>query len=376
MIALVPMRGGSKSIPFKNIKEIAGKPLCWWSISALQESESIDKIYVSTDSEKIKETVKSFGFDKIVVVDRDEKNATDTSSTEDVLMEFAENHDFEDIMLIQVTSPLISKEDIEGGVKEYKNYDSVLSLVRQKRFIWEESSDGSVLPSNYNISSRPRRQDFNGHLVENGAFYITSKKQLMKYGVRLSGKIGHYEMCEETYIEIDEPHDWNNVETMLIKSRNPSKDIKMLIMDCDGTLTNGKATYDNNGDITKEFSMRDGMGHKLIREAGIKQVIISGSLEELIQKRGDKLQLDHVILDSHDKVADIKPILEKHNISWDNVAYIGDDINDYDIMKKCGFTACPNDALPKIKKIVDYICDRNGGDASVREFMDIILDNR
>ena len=350
MIALVPMRGGSKSIPFKNIKEIAGKPLCWWSISALQESESIDKIYVSTDSEKIKETVKSFGFDKIVVVDRDEKNATDTSSTEDVLMEFAENHDFEDIMLIQVTSPLISKEDIEGGVKEYKNYDSVLSLVRQKRFIWEESSDGSVLPSNYNISSRPRRQDFNGHLVENGAFYITSKKQLMKYGVRLSGKIGHYEMCEETYIEIDEPHDWDNVETMLIKSRKHSKDIKMLIMDCDGTLTNGKATYDNNGDITKEFSMRDG--------------------------RGDKLQLDHVILDSHDKVTDIKPILEKHNISWDNVAYIGDDINDYDIMKKCGFTACPNDALPKIKKIVDYICDKNGGDASVREFMDIILDNR
>ena len=376
MIALVPMRGGSKSIPFKNIKEIAGKPLCWWSISSLQESESIDKIYVSTDSEKIKETVKSFGFDKIVVVDRDEKNATDTSSTEDVLMEFAENHDFEDIMLIQVTSPLISKEDIEGGVKEYKNYDSVLSLVRQKRFIWEESHDGSVLPSNYNISSRPRRQDFDGHLVENGAFYITSKKQLMKYGVRLSGNIGHYEMSEETYIEIDEQHDWNNVETMLIKSRTPSKNIKMLIMDCDGTLTNGKATYDNNGNITKEFNMRDGMGHKLIRESDIKQVIISGSLEELIQRRGDKLQLDHVILDSHDKVTDIKPILEKHGISWDNVAYIGDDINDYEIMKKCGFTACPNDALPKIKNIVDYICDRKGGDASVRELMDVILNNR
>ena len=96
-----------------------------------------------------------------------------------------------------------------------KDYDSIISLVEQKRFFWKKNNDGSVDSINYNYQNRPRRQEFEGNLVENGAFYITSRESLLKTKNRISGKIGCVIMPEETYFEIDEPSDWIIVENLL-----------------------------------------------------------------------------------------------------------------------------------------------------------------
>lgn len=217
IIAFIPLRSGGKSIPLKNIKEIAGKPLAYWVIEAALDCSLINKVIVSTDSDLIRSKIEEIKNKKLKVIGRSKETATDTASTESAMLEFAKsNTDFEYILLIQATSPLLETIHLKEGIKKYfKNkYDSLLSVVNQKRFIWKEKNN-IAKPINYNPLKRLRRQDFNGFLVENGAFYITSREKLLKTKCRISGKIGVYEMPEETYFELDEPSDWLIIEELL-----------------------------------------------------------------------------------------------------------------------------------------------------------------
>ena len=129
------------------------------------------------------------------------------------------------------------------------------------------------MPQNYDVYNRPRRQEFTGYLVENGAFYITSREKLLSSKNRLSGKIRAYEMDESTYFEIDEPSDWIIIEKQLLnrekKNEQNIPEIKMFLTDCDGCLTDGGMYYSENGDELKKFNTIDGMGFKLLHEKGI-----------------------------------------------------------------------------------------------------------
>ena len=223
-VAFIPVRGGSKSIPLKNIKPLNGKPLVYWTIKAACDCEYIDKVYVSTDSGDIRQVVydirssdESNTLNKLNVIDRSAESASDTASTEFVMLEFASKYDFDNICLVQATSPMLKSDDIERGFKLFfsEDTDSVLSVVRQKRFNWSTDEKGYVHPTNYDVSNRPRRQEFDGYLVENGAFYITSKSDLLKSQNRISGNIKACEMSESTYFEIDEPSDWIITEGLM-----------------------------------------------------------------------------------------------------------------------------------------------------------------
>lgn len=215
----IPVRGGSKSIPLKNIRPINQKPLVYWVLKAANEADCVDKIIVATDSEKIKETVLSFNFEKAEVYDRDAENAQDTSSTESVMVEYIKKSNLNNddkFILIQATSPLLQAEHIDGMYNKLieSGADSIFSCVREKQFHWIETSDG-VKPINYNPQNRPRRQEFNGLIVENGACYINSVGNVLRDNCRLSGKIEFYELPPETGYEIDEKHDWIIAENLL-----------------------------------------------------------------------------------------------------------------------------------------------------------------
>ena len=217
-IAFIPVRCGSKSIPLKNIKEFCGKPLVYWNLEALQNSINIDKIFVATDCEEIKSIVNGFGFSKVVVYDREPVNANDTASTESVMLEFIDKQNFNDkdlFFLVQATSPLTQTKDFDEAINILKsqNADSLLTCVRTKRFYWNQ--DGT--PYNYDYKNRPRRQDFDGILMENGAFYINTIANIKKYQNRLSGKIAIYEMEEFKAIDIDEIDDWIVAEQIMKK---------------------------------------------------------------------------------------------------------------------------------------------------------------
>ena len=197
-VALIPARGGSKGIPKKNLRLMNGKPLIHWVIQAALGS-TLDQVYISTDSKEIRECVDELTHPKLMIVGRSQETSTDIASTESVMLEFAKKYEFENIALIQATSPMLTTDQINKAFDIYcnENVDSLLTCVRQRRFLWELKND-YYSPVNYDYNNRPRRQDFEGFFVENGALYITSKAQLMSTKSRISGNITVYEMPSET----------------------------------------------------------------------------------------------------------------------------------------------------------------------------------
>jgi len=381
IIAFIPVRGGSKSIPLKNIKEINGRPLIYWVLDAVCNCYMIDKVVVSTDNEQIRNVVKNYSSDKIMICERSADVSTDTASTESVMLEFAEKFDFEHIVLIQATSPLLEELDILKGINIIRENgkDSVLSVVNQKRFIWKKDND-SYKSQNYDFLNRPLRQEFEGYFVENGAFYITSRERLLLSRNRLSGKIGVVQMSEDTYFEIDEPTDWTIVENLLNKKRKNASfnfnSIKCLITDCDGVLTDGGMYYSENGDELKKFNTKDGMGISLLQNFGIITGIITGENSKLVERRSEKLKLDFIYKGVSNKLEVVNDICEKYKITYSDILYIGDDLNDLEVMKKVGFCCSVANASMEILAVADYISCKNGGDGAVREICELIIKNR
>lgn len=214
VVAICPLRGGSKSIPKKNIKPLASKPLSAWTLEAAADCEAINAVYVSTDSEEISDVVHELGLG-VQVIKRPAEYATDEASTEAVMLHFMSQVDFDVLVTIQATSPLLTAHDLNRALVQFhdQQLDSMLSAVRTKRFFWHDDAT----PINYDPLHRPRRQDFRGTLMENGAFYITKHDILQRHQCRLGGKIGIYEMDESTAVEIDEPEDWVRVERLLLQ---------------------------------------------------------------------------------------------------------------------------------------------------------------
>lgn len=377
-LAFIPVRGGSKSIPLKNIKDFCGKPLVYWNIKALQDAGCVDRIIVATDSSVIKETVNSFDFSKVSIYDRKAENAVDTASTESVMLEYIESVNLSDdvtFMLVQATSPLTQTVHFEEAMSMYNSgkYDSLLTCVKNYRFFWNE--DGTS--KNYDYRNRPRRQDFDGVYMENGAFYINSVKNIKESKNRLCGKIGIYEMPEYTATEIDEPDDWVILENLMrrhvIKNEIEIPEIKMFLTDCDGCLTDGGMYYSENGDELKKFNTTDGMGFKLLKERGIITGVITGEKRELNSRRAKKLNLDIIEQGVNDKLAKIEELCKKYDVDIRNVLYIGDDINDLEAIKAVGFGCSVANGLDIVKKDAKYVTKKSGGEGAVREICELII---
>lgn len=384
-IAFIPVRGGSKSIPLKNIKIINGRPLVYWTLDAAIDCKYIDRVFVATDNEEIRRIVELYGSDKIEVVNRSEATAGDSSTTESAMLEFATKYDFDNIVLIQATSPLLETKDLEQGFEliEKGDFQSVLSVVNQKRFIWGKKQSG-YLPLNYDYNNRPMRQNFDGFLVENGAFYITNKKNLIASQNRISGNIGVVEMDENSYFEIDEPSDWIIVENLLkekkgnsyITLENIAKDIKLLITDSDGVLTDGGMYYSEKGDELKKFNTKDGMGVQILREDGIKTIIITGENVELVKRRAIKLGIDEIYMGIKDKEPLVREIAERHKLKLKEIAYIGDDINDLHAIKIVGLGCCVKDGMEIVRNASKYITQAKGGQGALREVAELIITHK
>lgn len=382
VIAFIPVRGGSKSIPLKNIKPFCGKPLVCWNIEALETCDLVDEVIVATDSDDIWNVVETRHYSKTTLYLRSAENACDTASTESVMLEyiqFAQLPKDNIFMLVQATSPLTEAIHFTEALQMYTKgeFDSILTCVRNFRFFWNENG----ISMNYDYMNRPRRQNFSGMLMENGAFYINTVENILNSGNRLSGKIGIYEMPEYTATEIDEPDDWTILESLmkrhvLSKCQYSKKRIKLFLCDVDGTLTDGGMYYSESGDEQKKFNTRDGMGFQLLREAGIKTGIITSENTKIVENRAKKLKIDFLCQSKRDggKVAAAQEICDELGITFSDVAYIGDDINCFDLLSKVGCAACPADSQSKVKSIPGILLmTLKGGKGCVREFIEQLV---
>jgi N-acylneuraminate cytidylyltransferase len=209
VVALIPARGGSVSIPKKNIKPLLGRPLIDWVIRPALDSGVFDEVWVSTDCDQIAAVAKACGAQ---VHRRSAETATNTASTELAMLEFVRHHPVYDVLcLIQATSPLVTPTNFVEGIQlmEAQQADSLVTGVRWHRFLWSvDKATGEATAKNYDPVKRPRRQDWNGELIENGAFYFCTRQVMETHGCRLGGKMALYEMQEHTLAELDSVIDW------------------------------------------------------------------------------------------------------------------------------------------------------------------------
>jgi len=164
-----------------------------------------------------------------------------------------------------------------------------------------------------------------------------------------------------------------------LREKNPSlkkkvDQIKVVITDVDGVLTDTGIYYNSDGEALKRFSIRDGMGVERLRKyAGIETIIITGENSGTVKARAEKLKINEYYLGVKKKEEVLELIKKKNGFVNENIAYIGDDSNDYEIMKLVGLRATPNDGMNFIKDIVEYVCENKAGYGAFREFAELIL---
>jgi len=210
IVSVILARGGSKGIPNKNIIDVNGKPLISYSINASLKS-NVDETWVSTDSKRISIVSEGCGAN---VLDRPHELATDTSLSDDSLIHFASNVDFDIMVFIQPTSPLIKTEYINSGLEMIKNkkYDSIFTGYKGE---WNGLWDKNINPINWDVYKRPRRQDVDESWIENGMFYITKRENLLASKLRYSGNIGCLEIPFYDSFQVDTDDDLTLIRKLL-----------------------------------------------------------------------------------------------------------------------------------------------------------------
>ena len=150
--------------------------------------------------------------------------------------------------------------------------------------------------------------------------------------------------------------------------------IKLVITDVDGVLTDGGMYYSKVGEIMKKFNAKDGMAVDLLLKNNIKTILLTSESSTIVKKRGKKINAAMTIIGAKNKKSHLKLICKKFDVSPQQIAYIGDDLNDYQIIQLVGLSATPSDGITILQKVVDYVCKTSGGNGAFREFVELILE--
>ena len=207
-VTVILARGGSKGIPGKNLIKLKGKPLLWYTINASLKSK-VFETWVSTDCSDIKKYSLDLG---CKVIDRPKEISGDHSKSEEALIHFAENVQFHTLVFIQPTSPLLLSNDINLGLEKMKRFDSIISVTEEH---WLPRWKTNGTPIGWDPKNRPMRQNIETNFVENGAFYITTKKKLFETKLRFGGNIGFVKIPLKRSFQVDTQDDLELISLLL-----------------------------------------------------------------------------------------------------------------------------------------------------------------
>ncbi|XP_019711582.1 N-acylneuraminate cytidylyltransferase A [Hippocampus comes] len=380
--ALVLARGGSKGIPLKNIKMLAGVPLIGWVLRAAVDSELFDSVWVSTDHDKIEEVALAWGAQ---VHRRSPEVSRDSSSSLETMQEFIRLNPQVDIVChIQATSPCLHPFHLKEALEliTLHDYDSVFAVVRRHQFRWKEVKKGSrELTKAFNLdpSNRPRRQDWDGELCENGSFYINTR-ELIVQGHPQSGKVSYYEMLPEYSVDIDVDIDWPVAEQRVLRygyfGRGTPEVVRLMFCKVSGCLTDGKIYLSAGGDEMMSINSRDTAAIRMLQKEDVEVVLLTSSEDPVEQTLADKLAKwtgCQVMRVGAEPIDDLASALESRKLVWKDVAYMGNDAPDVDCLNLAGLSAVPADAPTVAINACKYTCRCVGGNGVVREFAEHIL---
>ncbi len=381
-LAFIPARGGSKAIPRKNTRMLAGMPLIAHTIEQAQSAQSIARVIVSTDDPEIGQVSQRYGAE---VVWRPAELSGDSASSESALLHaldhlrVTEQVEPDVLVFLQCTSPLTLAEDIDGTVEVLfkSGADSALSVTPFHYFLWQINDDGDAVGINHNKRVRPLRQDRPPQYRETGAVYAMRTAGFRQARHRFFGKTTFYVMPPERCLEIDDPVDFQVAEVLMRERLGAQRlaclpdPVRALVMDFDGVFTDNRVILDQDGRESVVCDRGDGWGLARLRDAGIPMLVLSTEQNPIVQARCAKLGLpcQHGL---DDKLAVLQAWLGVRGIPREGVVYLGNDVNDLACLSEVGCGVVVADAHPDVLRAARIQLTRPGGQGALREIADLI----
>jgi YrbI family 3-deoxy-D-manno-octulosonate 8-phosphate phosphatase len=376
-VAIIPARGGSKGVPRKNLQPVGGVPLVQRAIHAAQAAEGIDLVVVSTDDAEIAAVSEAAG---ARVVRRPTELSGDTASSESAILHALDVLEREGVTpeivaFLQATSPFIQSEALATAVRDIRadRADSVFSAFETYGFLWRRGDDGEAIAINHDASHRPRRQDREPHHLESGAFYVFRTDGFRESRHRFFGRIRIAAVPEWTAIEIDDEQQLGIARALAARPELPHPiPAKAVVTDFDGVHTDDTAIIDADGREHVRVSREDGMGVAMLRRAGVPMLILSTEVNPVVRARAEKLRVP-VLHGIADKESALRDWAEKTGVALDDIAYLGNDVNDLPAMRIVGWPIAVANAHPLVLEQARLILSRAGGDGAVRELIERVL---
>lgn len=399
-LALIPARGGSKGIPRKNIRPFAGWPLIAWSIAAAKQSALVTRVIVSTDDEGIAAVARQFGAETPFLrpAELAQDTTTDLPVFEHALKWLAENENYQPDVVVQLrpTSPIRPRGLVDDAVRillAHADADSVRGVVpaaqnpfKMWRFDGEDkplkpllSVDGIAEPYNAPRQILPAVYWQTGHIDA-----IRAKTILNKHS--LTGEVIYPLVIDSKYtVDIDTLSDWAKYESVVYsglemvipegaQKRPMPKEIKLIISDFDGVITDNRVWTDQDGRETVAASRSDSMRIAQLRERGIEVLILSSETNPVVQARAKKMKVEAIHgVGIHDKGAAMREVLARKGVDAAHVVYIGNDWNDLPCFEIAGWAVAVPDAYPEVLRAADFVLQTRGGFGALRELCDLIL---
>lgn len=380
VVGFVPARGGSSRIPRKNLQAISGVPLFLWAANNLNRILPKHDIYIDSDDDEILRIANMYGFNTLKRPDSLATNDTNGN----VFMLWEASQVSADVY-IQHLPPMVflRKDTLESSLDAVVSgaYDSAVAVAKESLYLWDEQGP------KYDIVDIPNSYSLEPIIFEGMGLYVTTSTSLMANKTRFgfNSYLAYLDKFEQ--IDIDYPEDLEMARTLVrgMSSDSPylegiqclkrkGMNIKLLVLDVDGTMTDGGMTYSSRGQELKRFNTKDGRGIIELQKQGVEVAIISSGVESRsIELRARTLGISKVYVGLENKDKILQKWVSELRLEPSQVAYIGDDINDLPVRGLVGLFATPSDGVKSIKDVADIILTRKAGDGCVREFIDDFL---
>lgn len=377
VVAIIPARGGSKGVPGKNVRPVAGRPLVARAIDSLLAA-GVDLVVVSTNDDEIASISTAAG---ARIVERPAELAGDTATSESAIVHTldvlaAEGIVAEITVFVQATSPFIEPDDVMRGIAAVSSGESdvAFSAAETHVFLWRNGADGAE-GVNHDKSFRPRRQDREPEFAETGAFYVFRTEGFREAGHRFFGRVSMVEVSPRTAIEVDTEDDLAIVEAIAAsreKGVPASIPALAVVTDFDGVHTDDMAFVDQDGRESVRVRRGDGLGVELLRNAGVPFLILSKEKNPVVVRRAEKLKVD-VLSGEDDKETALRKWAADNGIALADIAYLGNDVNDIAPLQIVGWPVVVADAHPQAKAVARVVLSRRGGEGAVRELAELVL---
>ena len=398
VLAIIPARGGSKTVPRKNIQQLAGHPLIAYSIAAGLQAQRVNRVIVSTDDEEIAEISRSYGaeipFLRPASLAQDE--TVDLPVFKHTLEWLAENESYQPEIIIQLrpTSPLRPPDCVDRAIEilmDNTDGDSVRGVIpsgQNPYKMWRISSEGNLRPligNDFKEAYNMPRQKLPHTYWQTGHIDVIRASTIIEKGSMSGDSILPLIMDPRYAVDIDTTKDHQHAEWILgysdfplirpgRKARPLPEEVGLVVFDFDGVMTDNRVWVDADGRELVSANRSDGWGVARLKEAGFQLVVLSTETDPVVAARCRKLGIE-AIQGIQDKAKALRELIKSRGIDANQTIYLGNDVNDVVCFPIVACALVVADAHSEAKAQADIILTKRGGQGAVRELCDILIMN-